>query len=56
MSAFDACRQIIAEPRSTSFLDRLNSFFVDYSLMPLLVQQNYLDAVKSVLVLVLVSV
>jgi hypothetical protein len=48
MSAFDACRQIIGESRSTSFLDRVNAFFVDYSLLPLLVQQNYLDAVKYV--------
>lgn len=46
MSAFDSCKQILCESRSAPFQDRYNAFFVDYSLMPLLVQQNYLDAVK----------
>ena len=46
VSAFDACRQLLCEARSVPFFDRYNAFFVDYSLMPLLVAQNYLDAVK----------
>ncbi len=27
--------------------DRYNSYFIDYSLLPLLVQQNYIDASKN---------
>ena len=37
-------RPILAE-----FLLRYNAYFVDYSTVPLLVQQNYLDVIKCVL-------
>ena len=30
-----------------SFNDRYNSFFIDYSLVPLLVQQNYIDSSRN---------
>jgi replication factor C subunit 1 len=44
-SPFDACGQILGgrEP----FDDRFNSFFIDYSLVPLLVQQNYIDSSRN---------
>jgi hypothetical protein len=31
----------------SSFNDRFNSFFIDYSLIPLLVQQNYIESSKA---------
>lgn len=47
MSAFDAVRTILSEVQTTPFRDRYEAFFIDYSLTPLLVQQNYLKAVES---------
>lgn len=41
------CSGCVCVAGKTSFNDRYNSFFVDYSLLPLLVQQNYIDASKS---------
>jgi len=46
-SPFDACLQILGGPGRTSFQDRYDSFFIDYSLVPLLVQENYIDASKG---------
>jgi replication factor C subunit 1 len=46
-SPFDACMQILGGPPKTSFNDRYDSFFIDYSLVPLLVQENYIDAGKG---------
>lgn len=45
-SPFDACSGILGGGK-TSFNDRYNSFFIDYSLIPLLVQQNYIDSSKG---------
>ncbi len=45
-SPFDACMSILAGQKF-SFDERYNSFFIDYSLVPLLVQQNYIEAGKS---------
>lgn len=49
---FDACGQILGGGRpsaegASSFSDRYNSFFIDYSLVPLLVQQNYIDSSRN---------
>lgn len=46
LSPFDACGGILGGNK-TSFDDRYNSFFIDYSLTPLLVQQNYIDSAKN---------
>jgi replication factor C subunit 1 len=43
---FDACQQILAGNK-TPWNERYNAFFIDYSLLPLLLQQNYIDAAKS---------
>jgi len=43
---FDACGSILGGNK-TSFDDRYNAFFIDYSLTPLLIQQNYIDSAKS---------
>lgn len=41
LTPFDACRLLMAPPPNMSLNDRLDLFFVDYDLIPLLVQQNY---------------
>lgn len=47
-SPFDACLSILGGNRPEHSLDdRYNGFFIDYSLLPLLVQQNYVDAAKN---------
>lgn len=42
LTPFEACRSIIAPSPSMTLNDRLDMFFVDYDLIPLLIQQNYL--------------
>jgi replication factor C subunit 1 len=45
---FDACQMILGGiGKNTSMTDRFNSFFIDYSLVPLLVQHNYIDAARN---------
>ena len=46
LTPFDACGQILSGNRAP-FSERYESFFIDYSLTPLLVQQNYVDAAKN---------
>lgn len=46
-SPFDACLTILSGGKRGGFEERYNSFFIDYSLMPLLIQQNYVDSAKS---------
>jgi replication factor C subunit 1 len=48
-SPFDACLTILNGGKNgqSSWDERYNSFFIDYSLVPLLVQQNYVDSAKS---------
>ena len=47
-SPFDACLSILGGNKPDHSLDdRYNGFFIDYSLLPLLVQQNYIDAAKN---------
>jgi replication factor C subunit 1 len=47
-SPFDACQSILGGGKNgLAFEERYNSFFIDYSLVPLLVQQNYVDSAKS---------
>jgi replication factor C subunit 1 len=43
---FDACESLLGGSKN-SWEDRYNSFYIDYSLVPLLVQQNYIDSAKS---------
>ena len=44
-TAFDACGMILrGAGRDDLLTDRYNSFFIDYSLVPLLVQQNYIES------------
>lgn len=45
-SAFDACLQILTGQR-VDFQERYNAFFIDYSLVPLLIQQNYIESAKN---------
>jgi hypothetical protein len=45
VNPFDACGTILSG--RTPFQDRYEAFFVDYSLTPLLIQQNYIDSSKS---------
>lgn len=53
LSPFDACLSILGGPRlqvgsnGVPLQDRYNAFFIDYSLVPLLVQQNYIDSARS---------
>eukprot|EP01038_Epipyxis_sp_PR26KG_P010113 gene10113-13591_t len=48
---FDACQQILCGGGTggnrVTLDDRYNGFFIDYSLMPLLVQQNYIEGAKN---------
>lgn len=47
-SPFDSCLSILQGLKSSANFDhRYNSFFVDYSLVPLLVQQNYIDTARA---------
>ena len=46
LTPFDACGSILGGNK-TSLDERYNSFFIDYSLTPLLVQQNYVDSAKG---------
>jgi len=48
LTPFDACRKLLttSEGARMSFRQRLELYFVDYSLMGLLVQQNYLKSVE----------
>jgi len=41
LNAFEACRLIIAPKPDMTLNDRLDMFFVDYDLIPLMIQQNY---------------
>ena len=45
-SPFDACMQILGGSK-TDLGERYNSVFIDYSLIPLMVQENYLVAAKT---------
>ena len=48
INPFEACRQLFShEKNSQSLSDRMDLFFTDYSLMPLLVHENYLQANPS---------
>lgn len=42
---FDSCGNILSAKGDV--VERYNSFFVDYSLVPLLVQQNYIDSARN---------
>eukprot|EP00616_Rhizochromulina_sp_CCMP1243_P009043 CAMPEP_0118991158 /NCGR_PEP_ID=MMETSP1173-20130426/51167_1 /TAXON_ID=1034831 /ORGANISM="Rhizochromulina marina cf, Strain CCMP1243" /LENGTH=421 /DNA_ID=CAMNT_0006942269 /DNA_START=28 /DNA_END=1293 /DNA_ORIENTATION=+ len=46
MTAFDGVRSIL-DPKDQTLFQRQDSFFLDYSLVPLLVQQNYVDSIQS---------
>jgi replication factor C subunit 1 len=46
LNPFDCAGNILC-PRQASLNDRINMFFVDYDLMPLLIQQNYLSSVAN---------
>jgi replication factor C subunit 1 len=44
---FDACLSILGGSKNASLDERYNSFFIDYSLLPLMIQHNYIDSAKS---------
>lgn len=46
---FDACLQILGGSGNgrASLEERYNAFFIDYSLLPLMVQQNYVESAKG---------
>jgi len=46
MTAFDGVKNIL-DPKDQTLHQRQDSFFLDYSLVPLLVQQNYIDSIQS---------
>jgi replication factor C subunit 1 len=41
LNAFEACRLILAPKPGMTVSDRLDMFFVDYDMIPLMIQQNY---------------
>ena len=43
---YDACGMLLGGSK-LPFDERFNSFFIDYSLVPLLVQHNYIDSSKN---------
>jgi replication factor C subunit 1 len=46
LSPFDACLTILSGDKA-GWEERFQGFFIDYSLMPLLIQENYIDAAKN---------
>ena len=47
-SPFDSCLTILeGGVKGSTFEDRTNSYFTDYSLVPLLIQQNYIENARS---------
>jgi replication factor C subunit 1 len=46
-SPFDACMKMFS-PSNMSLIDKTNLYFHDYSLVPLLIQENYLRIVPSI--------
>jgi len=46
LNPFD-CAANILNPRQRTLNERMDMFFVDYDLMPLLIQQNYISSVKN---------
>ena len=46
---FDACGLLLSGTRdpNSKINDRYNSFFIDYDLVPLLLQQNYIDSARN---------
>ena len=47
VTAFDATKLLLVAPQNTSLQQRYDTFFCDYELTPLFIQQNYVDAIKS---------
>lgn len=49
LGPFDACKKLLisSEGSRMSMMDRCDMFFLDYSLVPLLVQENYLKSVEK---------
>jgi replication factor C subunit 1 len=49
MTPFDACKKLLnsSEGSRMSFRQRMDLFFIDHSLVGLLVQENYVNAVKN---------
>ena len=46
-TGFEAAKQMLVGTAKHSFNDRYNMFFNDYELTPLVIQQNYLDSLRS---------
>lgn len=46
-TGFEAAKQMLVGTTKHSFNDRYNMFFNDYELTPLVIQQNYLDSLRS---------
>lgn len=49
LSTFDACKKLLntSQSQGLSYRDRLEMFFVDHSIMGLMVHENYLNAVSK---------
>ena len=47
ITPFEAAKALLIEPTSHALKDRYNMYFSDYEMTPLLVEQNYLDSIKS---------
>ena len=47
LTPFEAAKSLMAPPSSLSLNDRLDLFFVDYDLIPLLIQENYVKCFQQ---------
>lgn len=45
VNSFDATKMILGDPKKVPLWERFEAFFVDYQLIPLLVQQNWIDSI-----------
>ena len=47
LSPFDAATTMLKDSGRVPFADRYEAFFTDYSLVPMLIQENYIDSLKA---------
>ena len=47
VSPFDAAKSILVETRQKPMTTRYDMFFSDYEMTPMIVEQNYLESIKS---------
>ena len=47
LNTFDACQKLLSNERLTT-RERLDLYFIDFQIMPLFIQQNYLNAARDI--------